>query len=79
LESHKGLKEDLKDTRRLFGLRAALTPAVIIIQPPPFCNEYSRGHDIMGLLPGVGELSKTSIGGGGIVVEESIGVQLVSS
>jgi hypothetical protein len=79
LVSHKGLKENFKDTRCLFGLKAALMPAVIIIQPPPFPNEYPRGHDIRVLLPGVEQLSKTSIGGSWPVVAESIGVQLVSS
>jgi hypothetical protein len=73
------LKEYLKETRRLVGLRAALTPAVIIIQPPPFPNDYTRSRDIRVLLPGVEYLSKTSVGGSGPVEEESVGVQLVSS
>jgi hypothetical protein len=63
LVTHESLKEDLKDTRRLVGLRAALTPAVIIIQLPPFSNGYHRVRDIRLLLPGVGQLSKTSMGG----------------
>jgi hypothetical protein len=44
LVSHKSLQEYLKDTRRLVGLSAALTPVVIMIQPPLFPNEYPRGH-----------------------------------
>jgi hypothetical protein len=38
-------------------------PAVIIIQPPSFPNEYPRGRAIRVFLPEVGQLSKTWIGG----------------
>jgi hypothetical protein len=67
--TRKCLKEYLKDTRRLVGLSAALTPVVIMIQQPPFPNEYSRGHVIRGFVTCSSkwevseQLSKTSIGG----------------
>jgi hypothetical protein len=94
LFSLKSFKEYLKDTRRLVGLSAALTPVVIMIQTPPFPDEYPWVHAIRGFVTwsSVSEqLSKASIGGqlascGGIngssvseqLSKASIGGQLAS-
>jgi hypothetical protein len=69
------LKKYLNDTRRLVGLSAPLTPVVIMIRPPPFPNEYPRGHVIRGFVTWSSvskELSKTSIGGSWPVVKKLV-------
>jgi hypothetical protein len=71
--TRKRLKKYLKDTRRLVGLSAALTPVVIMIQPPPFPDEYPRDHVIRGFVTwsSVSEqLSKTSVRGQLVSCEE---------